>query len=533
MSQDLLAEFGSFSTKPTEHQSAVSSKPTAPLTTSSHTNQPQHEQPSNINDELAGDDAWADGEDNEDDDDDDFGDFEAAGEAVAEDVFNQESNSQPEPPAEPPQPAPAKKAISAPDFKPNRSGKALSSSHPFAGNLDVLFDAESDDLFEKRGEVEEEEEDDDFGDFETTAPAVTSGSIDAAATSGGSARHEPPSATFDLLGLDDEMEPSPTPRGVDKVQGAISSIQSKVSSSTRRNVPQPRAAKPKAHDSTSTPDDDFTAWDDFEVVPAQEAPEPTKAAKPTPKPETDGTIKLPTELLGDLTAPAPESPAPAPTNIPPPSLLLTLFPPLFRETSTHVLHPLASLSPEQKHAVLGSADARTFLKNHLVATHVLAHVIAGRKNRWKRDKYLAQSMRIGPSVSGRSGGMKLAGLDLNESRREDAEVEDVLKVWREQLGRLKSAVTGAAATLTGESKKALAVVPELASVMPVRIARQEEGGIVSTAACALCGLKREERVAKVDVEVEDSFGEWWVEKTNMHLKCFNFWDKHKERLRGR
>ena len=153
--------------------------------------------------------------------------------------------------------------------------------------------------------------------------------------------------------------------------------------------------------------------------------------------------------------------------------------------------------------------------------------MAGRKSRWKRDKHLAQSMRIGPATSGRSGGMKLTGLDRTETSREDTEVEDVLLVWREQIGRLKTAVLGASADGIKLS------VPELAATMPVRVAKGSEGAIVSTQACALCGLKREERVAKVDVDVEDSFGEWWLDGTNMHTSCARFWELFKARLMSR
>lgn len=40
--------------------------------------------------------------------------------------------------------------------------------------------------------------------------------------------------------------------------------------------------------------------------------------------------------------------------------------------------------------------------------------------------------------------------------------------------------------------------------------------------CIICGLKREECVGKVDFEVEDSFGEWWVEYWGYRV-CKNFW----------
>ena len=69
--------------------------------------------------------------------------------------------------------------------------------------------------------------------------------------------------------------------------------------------------------------------------------------------------------------------------------------------------------------------------------------------------------------------------------------------------------------------------------MPVKALKSAEGGFTAVHACALCGLKREERVAKVDVGVHDSFGEWWVEGMSMHLLCRNFWEEHKGRLKSR
>jgi len=39
-------------------------------------------------------------------------------------------------------------------------------------------------------------------------------------------------------------------------------------------------------------------------------------------------------------------------------------------------------------------------------------------------------------------------------------------------------------------------------------------------------LKRDERVARVEFGVEDSFGEWWVEHWG-HRTCRNFWAAQK------
>ncbi|KAG9812034.1 hypothetical protein KCU68_g20439, partial [Aureobasidium melanogenum] len=191
------------------------------------------------------------------------------------------------------------------------------------------------------------------------------------------------------------------------------------------------------------------------------------------------------------------------------------------------LQPLSALPSSQKSHFLTTPETKTFLASYVTLAHVLGYIIAGRKFRWKRDKHLAQSMRIGPAMSGRSGGMKLTGLDKSEAGREDTEVQVVLSVWREQAGRLKTAVTGA--SVHGSKL----TVPELGDALPVRVAKGSEGAITSTQACALCGLKREERVTKVDVAVEDSFGEFWVEGTNMHRSCLRFWELFKDRLMSR
>jgi len=48
----------------------------------------------------------------------------------------------------------------------------------------------------------------------------------------------------------------------------------------------------------------------------------------------------------------------------------------------------------------------------------------------------------------------------------------------------------------------------------------------------VCALKRNERVVKVDFEVEDVFGEWWTEHWG-HKACVAFWLGNEGRLRSR
>ncbi len=126
--------------------------------------------------------------------------------------------------------------------------------------------------------------------------------------------------------------------------------------------------------------------------------------------------------------------------------------------------------------------------------------------------------------------MKLTGVDKAELAKEDREVLDTLDLWKTQVGKLRTAVT-TASSAPGLPK--LPAVPDIAENMSVRTLKPNEGGITAPHACALCGLRREERVAKADTEVEDSFGEWWVQGMNMHFGCERFWEEFEKKLKSR
>jgi hypothetical protein len=108
--------------------------------------------------------------------------------------------------------------------------------------------------------------------------------------------------------------------------------------------------------------------------------------------------------------------------------------------------------------------------------------------------------------------MKLTGIDKSENMKEEREVSDVVRAWKEQVGRLRHVVAAANQAKAGS----LGSVPDVQETMAVRRLKQAEGGIPARQPCMLCGLKRDERVAAADVAVDDSFGEWWVEQVNMH-----------------
>lgn len=324
--------------------------------------------------------------------------------------------------------------------------------------------------------------------------------------------------------------------------------------------PTPVTAWPTFDDGTANPGkDDWSPFEDF--PPASDHIEPVKATKPTkttkpvapkkapqkpaPKPvETDDSwdwdaVDSPQPAPSKSTAPKSTAPvvsssildnkgsdsAPPPTNIPPPSVLLSIFPQLLDLANTSLFKPLAGQSQSLKDRVTSDPETITFLRAYLLLATVAARVIAGRKLRWHRDKFLSQGMAI--SAAGAKG-MKLAGVDRTQAAREDREAADIAGVWREHVGRLRSAVAAANAA-AGRSGQPQLRVPEVAENLPVTTAK-----VVPTApkACVVCGLKRDERVTKVDFEVEDSFGEWWIEHWG-HRACRNFWAEHEKQLRSR
>ena len=217
-----------------------------------------------------------------------------------------------------------------------------------------------------------------------------------------------------------------------------------------------------------------------------------------------------------------------PTNIPPPSTLLSLTATLLQSLPAEIKTLLTAwkTSPGQPTDI----DQATLdqVKLQLSFTRAIARIIAGRKLRWKRDTLLSQSMKIGPAQAGKSGGMKLTGIDRTESRREDQEAAEVVRIWKQHVGSLRASVASAKAHHSGTDL----AIPEITETMPVRAAKGSEGALTAPKCCLLCGLKREERIEKVDVNVEDSFGEWWTEHWG-HYDCRQFWETHARSLQQR
>ncbi|KAG8534209.1 uncharacterized protein KY384_001053 [Bacidia gigantensis] len=249
-------------------------------------------------------------------------------------------------------------------------------------------------------------------------------------------------------------------------------------------------------------DDDFDPWE----------PVSTSSHTMTEALSPHQSEALPSKKVNETSSqhrPAPIPNEPPPANVPPPSILL-----LLSATVLHVPLPTDSVQGGKMSEAVGQ---------RLTDMRAISRVVAGRKQRWKRDNILSQSMKIGQA--GKQGGMKLTSVDKTESRREDQEVSEVLRVWKEQVGVLRSIVLAVQAAHQGIKL----AVPEVTESAPVLLAKAGEGALTATKACFLCGLGRNERVSKIDVNVEDSFGEWWVEHWG-HLDCTSFWTRHKSQL---
>ncbi|KAL9593995.1 MAG: hypothetical protein Q9219_007270 [cf. Caloplaca sp. 3 TL-2023] len=239
--------------------------------------------------------------------------------------------------------------------------------------------------------------------------------------------------------------------------------------------------------------------------------------------KSSATAKSPARAKALNTEPA------APSNIPPPSILLSTVTKIFQSVSAEIRDIVSSAGT----AVLTSVPSSHNLVFYSLASKITiirasARILAGRKNRWRRDTHLAQSMKIGPANAGKAGGMKLAGVDRAETRREDQEAAEVMKLWKQQVGTLKSQI----ARINAQQSEIEFTLPEIGENTPIRTAKMGEGALVAPKCCFLCGLKRDERVAGLDVNVEDSFGEWWVDHWG-HVDCIQFWEENRDSLKQR
>ncbi|KAJ5888240.1 hypothetical protein N7495_008281 [Penicillium taxi] len=405
-------------------------------------------------------------------------------------------------------------------------------SLPREQDSDVLFDAAID--------TPASDTDDDWGDFEgpeatildsQSQPSTTATQAARAYTSKSQpAQKKASSGTVDLLGSLSIQEDAPVSK---KLQNPKIKIQPQsknppssptweenealedwgefTDGSSKKPVSAKILQKPKqvpikaSLQQPAWDDDAFDEWGDFTDGPSTAAPKPTSTSK-----SPSISIPSPRSFISGPTTPAANI---RPTNIPPPSILLELLINTFKVLQTEATKSKASATP----ASLKAGTAKK-IHNTLETT---ARIIAGRTLRWKRDTILSQSMRIGPAT-GKSGGMKLSAVNKHENLKEEQDALDVLAQWRDRAA-LFNAVTQAA------GQRPIPAVPDPSSLKVV-LAKAELGALKAPHACALCALKRDERVLRVDEgDVQDSFGEWWTEHWG-HTACRLFWEENHSML---
>ena len=508
MSADLFAEFGADSPSNQQQHATAPAQPSGPIATdfsffndintSAPAAPPQQARPTI---DFQGS-SFNSIQESTTDDNDDWGDFEGGS------SFEPSSVAQKDPFAftSPQASRPASGSWNITSTNPNPfSFQSPSSSQPVAqtwqhapvikakksADPSVLFDAEDD-------------FDDEFGDFEGEQEVNNA-----------QAAHGVPSATSSaLVDLLDDMSISQSQssymngKNENDTRGPLKST-----GDTKKGLKAGFGAVPKPKSPSTAPivQQDDGGWDDFDDW---EASIPSKASA---KPEAIHTAKAnrttttPTPILSPITTDPQPGELP-PTNVPPPGVLLSLFPPLFTEAQEKLFKPMAAQPLPMRNKLMAEPATIAYLQGYLMLANVAAHIIAGRKLRWKRDQHLSQGMRIGPASSRATSGMKLTGVDKGENLKEEREVSDVVRSWKEQVGRLRHVVSGVNQIKPG----ALDRGPDLQDTMPVKTLKQSEGGMPARQPCMLCGLKREERVTAADMATDDSFGEWWIDQVNMH-----------------
>ncbi len=433
----------------------------------------------------------------------------------------------------------APSAAPIPARAPAPASKSMSIEQSSSGG-DVLFDAEA---LSPEGEDE-----DDFGDFEgvsspapippaqsaqpvlpqslnylfsdtTIRPKNKPKDLLSTTLGGGNLPYPqaPKSPSFQernpFSGMALSMKPTTTVKNDDKPKSA--------SPVTAWPTYEPK--KPEKYQDSPIPKDALEDdWGDFADLPP-ETPAETPA-KPTSGIGADAWAWDAVDSSNARPVDPPVNTAP-PTNIPPPSVLLTLFPPLFDLPQSSLFSAVANQPFSLKNRILSDPSTIDFLRAYILIGVVAARIIAGRKLRWKRDTLLSQAMKIGPAAVGGKGGMKLTGIDKAEVARENREAGEAIRVWKEQLGRLRSTIAVANTSMNDTS--AHLSIPDISEAMHIKT---QEGALTAPKPCIICGLKREERVDKVDVNVEDSFGEWWVEHWG-HRACRNFWLEQESKLK--
>lgn len=345
---------------------------------------------------------------------------------------------------------------------------------------DVLFDAS----------IDQYDLDDDFGDFEDAKQEISQGQ---------------PMNLLDLKANDPpKLSSSGNPNRDHEFEWDAFSVA--VTKERPKEVSLHASTEASNNEQAFTMDEE---WEPFEYAEAEASAQNTHATQIPTQSSMAGTMsKLNSSPrrppVGETTPAVPLQDERRPVNIPPPAILLQVLPTVFEN--------LVDIS--RTHGPARSCKAM------LQVYAVTSHIIAGRGLRWKRDSILSQNNKIGPAAAGgKGGGMKLTAVDKTESLKEEREVADVVEAWARYAHVFNSTLHKAG------FRRPLMTLSERTRPRPVK----EPGVLTSQYACALCGLKRDERVVETDINVDDLFSEFWVEYWG-HRDCKDFWQKYQALL---
>ncbi|PYH84025.1 hypothetical protein BO82DRAFT_352416 [Aspergillus uvarum CBS 121591] len=374
----------------------------------------------------------------------------------------------------------------------------------------VQHDSGNDVLFDAALETASYDESDDWGEFETADVPPQRAPVEEQKPKSTLSAVRPATVQdpFDLLD-------SPPIQSVPSVSGKQT-----VATRQQGNTQKIRKELPRTTPSLFTEDDSFEDWGDFVDGPATAQSQVQDRKAPVSRTQHGSTLGRTKSLhtttsatKSELNFAVPSSTTTAdqvrPTNIPPPSVLLELFP--------QVLEQLRHEATDARKDMQRRDRVERAAWSIQITLRTAARVVAGRTLRWKRDKILSQSMRIGPA--GKPGGMKLSTVNKNEDVKEQQQAVDVLTMWRDRAALFNSVIQAS-------GNRAVPIIQDNVRAMMLSADR---GALKASHACALCGLKRDERLPKLDENVEDSFGEWWTEHWG-HTDCRQFWENNKTLL---
>lgn len=104
--------------------------------------------------------------------------------------------------------------------------------------------------------------------------------------------------------------------------------------------------------------------------------------------------------------------------------------------------------------------------------------------------------------------------------KEEREAGEAVESWNKSHHHFLKVLKSASAETAGNLR--------LSMNMPIKTLAGA-GVIQAPLVCPVCGLKRSERIGGVDEQVDDVFGEYWLENWG-HQECAEWWYRWKEEL---